>query len=495
MSLPNELLTSIFLYLHEMTTTKPGEYGWITICRVCHRWYQVAVHFPSLWSKIPSVRNKRGIHVDHIPLMVQRSGSFPLSIYIDLTARIGTMEELEKHHVFDRLVSVHFCWGILPPFMHDRKYEAMNAPLLRELNLYGALSWPRRPTTIPFLRGEVPLLATLRILEGHFAAEMIPLFRDTITHLELSAGRMPTNTFYEIFHEMPNLQFLSLIDTLPLGPYKSVLPLRRLQRLRLVDVTRRDLGYFDICPDNILSTHVRCSNTLPKDPGRAIPFLMKDLVSMHSPVVTLCFKRQSRRNVEISAWTTPHHGGILYDEAQIQINLNEDEYWNHEDVVQEVCGPLRSHGTMPTAIYYIFDIPGVLGDLTEIPRDPSTFSVRGSFQFFLQFDSAEYFELSFIVAHGFLQMACDFSYETWKKLQSFFVKGSNLRHWTKTGHIFDRGVLHPRNVPFPTPRLNLKTLVITGAHPRCVAAATDLLRNAIEYSEISHHVVNVVVKP
>lgn len=253
--LPNELLASIFLHLHEMIVSKTDACSWVVICLVCRHWYQVAVDFPVLWSKIPSVRQKGATRVDHIPLMVERSGSSPLSIYIELTARVDTIRELKNQRVFDRLVSATFWWGILPSFLQDEEYAAMDAPQLRELNIYGLLRWPERPSLIPFSRGKMPLLTTLRIPQRYDPAQIASLCRQTVTHLEICAERMPIPDLYSILAPMTNLEFLSLSGTTDPQTHTLRLSLQHLRKLKIkADITslRHYLSLFDVSEESQL---------------------------------------------------------------------------------------------------------------------------------------------------------------------------------------------------------------------------------------------------
>ncbi|KAK7687272.1 hypothetical protein QCA50_009777 [Cerrena zonata] len=496
--LPNELLASIFLHLHEMTTSEPGAYPWVTVCLVCRHWYEVAVNFSALWSKIPSVRQKGVTRIDHILLLVQRSRSSPLSIHVDLTARIDTMRELKDRQVFHRLVSASFWWGILPPFVQDEDYATMNAPQLRELNIYGSLHWPERPTIVPFSRGSMPLLTTLRIPQRHDPDQIASLCRRTVTDLDFCIGKMPISDLYSILSQMVNLEFLSLSGT-TFNPqaHNLRLTLRHLRKLRIMgDITSifHFLSLFDV-KEKPRSIHI--SHRRIRDDWKGVTASLADKLASFcsNSIPALHFQHQDASSVEIRVWTTSRHANTTYDEAQVHVNLSYFGELGDEYLVKGFCDGLLARGSKPVYIRY------TVGH--QYQHQPELmFSVDDSFALFSGFTSAEYLELAFLSAHGFLQILLSIVEDIWVQVRSCFTGGSRIPHWaelapTPTSYIKKYMDCHIDERPFLAFLPNLKKLVITGVNPNDVPLATRLLRDALETSSYytGHTIVDLIVKP
>lgn len=497
MTLPNELLTTIFLYLHETTTPKPGQYSWTNICRVCRHWYRVAITFAPLWSKIPSVRKGEVTHVDHISLMVQRSRAAPLSICVDLTARVDTMRELVNQRAFDRVRSASFWWGILPPFTQDTENAAIDAPQLQEININGPLCWPARPTAIPLSLGNLPQLSTLRVMHCPLVDMVMPLCRDTITHLELSVGRLPSNSLYSLLNRMPNLEFLSFTDTISMETYRSQVYLRKLRKIRIVDdlsPTVHNLNFIGMPFGSIQFLRVRIPFTQRLD----IAALTKKLVSLHpNPTISvLRIQRRSTLDLDVQGWTRPYHSEIFHSEPQFHITFEHSKVKGWEHTIQEFSFALRSTSSRPKVVSYVqVGSTCIHGNTSWIGRPLSGNTIP--LTVLSDFPWVEYLEISLSTAYVFLQVLLSLDRIVWEKIRSCCSLTRRLSYWDLTNftcvtHTPTRQHLGTLLSSFP----NLKTLVVTDIDPIHVETATQILRDAATAASQSagHSLVDVIVK-
>lgn len=226
--LPEELLIEVFkwhraLWERECDVQRGrNAYGWITVTHVCHRWRDVALHAPSLWTRI------RAMHSECVQAFLERSRTMPISVEGHM--QVAGCEWLEGLEVWAHV------------FKHTDRLQALRCEYTSEEEfdvLRGiAFAFNRRP--LPALKmlalvgrgntSNLPL--ALEPLESHSVLEDLDiscysfpvvrkLMSSSLKELAISFCDYPGDAIgswrelLDALRQLPQLEDLTVIEALP----------------------------------------------------------------------------------------------------------------------------------------------------------------------------------------------------------------------------------------------------------------------------------------
>lgn len=222
MRLPDELLAEvIMLYVrswHDDDTSKfywsrTPHYGWLRLTHVCHRWREVALNTPALWTNI------KVTSPEVVTSFIARSGNLPFHVRFFGTDMRGE-EELACWMPILRASSrahyLHIKLGnSLPTF--SPVYESGRELLLTELRVLDLDYTTASQRTLPsFVSPRLPQLHTLTsylLPYQVIKSLLVPSLRSLLLgHLRMRDSSM-WRLFFEALKQLTRLEHLTLIDS------------------------------------------------------------------------------------------------------------------------------------------------------------------------------------------------------------------------------------------------------------------------------------------
>lgn len=244
MRLPDELLAEIFalcvsVWQDECETYPLGRrgfpnnsyspYKWVRVTHVCHRWRELAVNTPRLWTNIMAT------NPEPVEVLAFRSRDMPVHVLLDHALMIPGDTMALWAPILRAAARVHglrvqLRYGVDPefdPFLSSNDSPALSD--LRILKLDYSRSSGRTRQLPPFVPQHLPFLHTLHASWLSYNAVQ-PLFCPSLKSLSLRALRMPDSRCWQPFLEalkaMPGLEDLKIQDCLfPLPSNYRQLPL------------------------------------------------------------------------------------------------------------------------------------------------------------------------------------------------------------------------------------------------------------------------------
>ncbi|KAF9257086.1 hypothetical protein L218DRAFT_991190 [Marasmius fiardii PR-910] len=348
---------------------------WLNATQVCRQWRLIALNSASTWSLIdfshPSLTHE----------MILRSKAAPLDIEVTqhtLNPRtfIGLKEALSHIDRIRRLV-LH-----ASPSLSDTEAFLANlnkpAPLLQTFEIHGG-SYVSFPDNL--LGGEASRLRELRISGVHFPWSP-SLFKDLTTlilnephdvPIVTSCSRCPSmKQLVEALQQMPGLETLELVNSLPLHTSEKLVPrcvveLLRLRRLRLSGTLlscTEVLRSISFPPSAVVQ--ITCKSFASTPDGRdAIPFLhrLSEIYSASSTSEgyfrTLCIDNSGvcpPFSIRANAQSGP------YDPVRQLERLRDTEYFNPYDFQVDIYEVQKPASGLFRAAAQVFPL-GKLEDL------------------------------------------------------------------------------------------------------------------------------------
>ena len=225
--LPTEIFTAIFSLLHPFGVREPPQpTAPFSISHVCHRWREISLNLPHLWSHINFTRQTPDCSAE----MLARAKMAPLHL-----EAVTLMWSREKFEAFKRQIEAHIHHtrhlSITTTSHHlVRTFGRLvsSAPFLEQLSITnGDYSW-HTPPEIPFnlFDGIAPKLIYLRLDNcGVRWERKSPLFkglRDLKLFSYPARARTTLNVWLDAINQMTQLERLTLYDGIPIT---SVTPL------------------------------------------------------------------------------------------------------------------------------------------------------------------------------------------------------------------------------------------------------------------------------
>ncbi|KZV59792.1 hypothetical protein PENSPDRAFT_672110 [Peniophora sp. CONT] len=240
--LPTEILAEVFLIVRDkwepsMRETqaiggkKQYELAWIKVTFVCHRWREIALGTPGLWS---AQMDCMDYPPSLIPSLLQRSANLPIRLAVDLDDVLRFTKEREK------IIAIMSAW--LPDTSYSRlrvltiecstnDYDRMTNLFTREMiNLHElnlTIHASKRAHRVqvaslpPSFCANAPLMR-LRLENCLPSSWQSPWFSPWLTHLSLICSKsmdtrlLPSpSQFNHLFTTMRSLEYISIGDIFP----------------------------------------------------------------------------------------------------------------------------------------------------------------------------------------------------------------------------------------------------------------------------------------
>ncbi|KAJ3489866.1 hypothetical protein NLI96_g1823 [Meripilus lineatus] len=256
---PPEILAEIFIQfaqiyeeaedaeLKVMWRSKP--YSWLPITHVCHRWREVALGAPRLWSRIAVNGNPT-----LLALVLERSQQAPIVLKVNImenqASKARRFLEILRTHT-PRLCSLDFRCHKFPLDVQSLTLDKP-APLLRSVVLVSVNTQDIIQNSAKLLLNfDTPVLEYLEIMNKAFVWEPT-VFRPTLRALRLGSildghratgARYPSSQqFIQSLRKMPLLEELHLENVFPIPnqpyPRGEMVNFPHLKRLRLMGTSR-----------------------------------------------------------------------------------------------------------------------------------------------------------------------------------------------------------------------------------------------------------------
>ncbi|KAL5485868.1 hypothetical protein ACEPAI_6911 [Sanghuangporus weigelae] len=223
-TLPDELLREIFKYCLPEHPNFRSEFAPLLLTHVCRRWRAVGSETPELWTTLhlnnPALRRKNVLPL--LDLWLQRSGSWPLDIDVDISILDGVVRNLNlgdyrrKQNVYRTLMAViiphkrriHSLQGTLPmSIATDLGFDEMMSLEVLDLVGISEMTASSQPLALD-LPEQLPKLTVLS-LENVGLIQQSLYRQHQLSRLELSEMRNPfwmnCGTAVEILRQLPNL--------------------------------------------------------------------------------------------------------------------------------------------------------------------------------------------------------------------------------------------------------------------------------------------------
>ncbi|KAK7687271.1 hypothetical protein QCA50_009776 [Cerrena zonata] len=422
---------------------------------------------------------------------------------MQLQDKIETSNALKKYQILDRLVCANFQLGNIPTRGDDdaaTMTTLMDAPHLREINVYDGYACP--PSFIPFSRGKLPMLTTLRILAPLPKEYILPLWRDTVTHLELCVQQSIWEDFITMLKQLQNLEFLSLENSLPSVYQADRISLPNLRRLRIVDWLDRiafGSSYFELDSEKMRNINYICYFR-SKEKGSLWSFCRSLRSFLNTSILHLRVRRLNITDLEVTGWKKiESQSGEAHFRIELQrftgrATKGEDRASFFKTLLEE----LRAFRMYPVTISledrtvrsHPEKFPGMDfdRDLNDVFGSPS----HDICHTFHALPSVTSIYVDFFLAYGFIQKLFNLNIDDWRKLRECFVEGSDLPHWSEVESDSDQpSVITEETLKLPN---KLTTIGITGGKSKCFEDAEIILRNAAEESPVIDSTVVIYVK-
>ncbi|TFY80712.1 hypothetical protein EWM64_g3303 [Hericium alpestre] len=215
LEIPTEILIAIFWSYREISTDVyrvDGKTMGFTIAHVCHRWREVVLDLPFLWTLAQGPPRA-------IEQIIKRSGSLPISVTIKETPSQPCLLEGTRAALLhtDRLEALTL---VGPAFENALQDATSPAPMLDvlEIRISGAEDLPAITVPDTIFAGQVPSLRILRLSGVSINLLTSPLFPTHLKVLDLHGGphlpMIPLATFITFLNQLPRLQILMVKDIL-----------------------------------------------------------------------------------------------------------------------------------------------------------------------------------------------------------------------------------------------------------------------------------------
>lgn len=230
-SLPVEVLSEIFAYTLPHPPELSPRFSPLVLTHVSRHWRHVTLSTTSLWSAV--FVSQKHVKLDGlmsmIQLWLQRSGSHPLHVSVDLfdgNDTIMRVDDFVRHRkIYRSLASMllphlhrlEVLYGHLPPSMASAwKFDAMVK--MKELVMCGVTEMSLgSPKPLPGFH-RIPGLDKLSIQNFGYSFESV-LMQSHITHLELmdlnAPGQLSPARVMELLQSLPLLRVCALALTVP----------------------------------------------------------------------------------------------------------------------------------------------------------------------------------------------------------------------------------------------------------------------------------------
>ncbi|KAI0353319.1 hypothetical protein OH77DRAFT_619288 [Trametes cingulata] len=240
--LPTELLLAVFLLLRDHHPT-----SWTRVLLVCHRWYEVAVTAPTLWTKLAIDTKRCG--PDHFATLLQRSEALELDLSLDVhSIEFGLLFDVLRSHA-GRIRSLLLRFSAEQTTDLQRHLESVSHTI-RSLTLYCLASEAPKllmnPQAFPFLcslRATQILPRPKRQMPG-----VTYLALNQVWHAVHSGDDVAQHDLLTTLDAFPALETLVLHDALPpcMSVGNATMAHATLSKLRLVEVneTFEDIELF-----------------------------------------------------------------------------------------------------------------------------------------------------------------------------------------------------------------------------------------------------------
>ncbi|TFK68996.1 hypothetical protein BDN72DRAFT_640983 [Pluteus cervinus] len=241
-SLPNEVLSNVFLTCRRQPSTdRPDMQGLLTLTWVCHRWRDIALSNPSLWTYI----GPENFH--WAAECLSRSKEAPLEVIFDgpCAPDVRTLL-LSQLHRFRRLnVGVG---AQRTPGATEALSSALThpAPALESLTLHQTMGI----STVLF-SGASPLLHTIEIYGGVITSTLNILPFTALKHLSIMSPDFPVPviSFLQLLpSSLAGLESLRLDDTLSPSPASESLNQHLSRRVYFPNLRKIHVGSSEVSP-------------------------------------------------------------------------------------------------------------------------------------------------------------------------------------------------------------------------------------------------------
>ncbi|KZV74954.1 hypothetical protein PENSPDRAFT_748804 [Peniophora sp. CONT] len=247
-SLPPELLRSVFAFCPAAARVKPGKHinlkkqwpPWLAICGVCSRWREIYVAYPQLW-----VMPREVARPELLELFIARSQNLPFYLNLGIPDARSTAQFSDKVlETIQRSKSIRIRLGQGPCESQMRALDHKAAPLAEIVWIESAQALDISQSNL--FDGQLPRLRIL-VTVGCDIPWRDSLLRTSLTVLSIAGitfeKRPSLDTLLNTLSRLSNLEELVLFHCLPI-PTQHVhfVPAAqriRLDRLRLFRITSR----------------------------------------------------------------------------------------------------------------------------------------------------------------------------------------------------------------------------------------------------------------
>lgn len=355
--LPDELLSQIF-FEYASASNSLSDLKWTKLMLVCRRWHLVGMSTQTLWSFI-NIRAYDGIHrYSKIYTQLERSGTTPLSVKMDIHEEDDYLRELLKFQA-ERLQVFHVCGKeqIVQSFLDE--VSRWRLPVLRsiEVNLYNT-EFPEDGNVMHFpdalLDGRAPLLRSLRLDTPSIAWELL----HDLTHLSLTQHAYrddvaipipPFHVLLSTLERSPSLRTLTLASLLAPDVLPDNHPLVNLPHLENLELIKEDV---EACTRFLSSVTIPVTTSIVVLPlGISHPYDIRELLiplrhhfrSKGALTLRLLTVSCTDDHLTLAAYIDTNPVDISDDNPYLSINSHPHTQPNRRKIITKILHAIPVH--------------------------------------------------------------------------------------------------------------------------------------------------------